>query len=77
MAKRKKDKVENLVGQLIKNEVEAQLAKMVRKAKAKALREAGKLNEVLRLEYHKNEGFVEAEVIEPQTSGVEQTEGKK
>ncbi len=67
MAKRKKDKIEDLVGQLIWHELEAQLFRMVTKAKKKAFREANKLNEVLRLEYHRNEGFEihEAEVIEP------------
>jgi hypothetical protein len=77
MARRKKDKVENLVSQLIKNELEAQLTKMVRKAKRKAVREAGKLNEVLQLEYRPDGGFVEAEVIESQASEVEQPEVKK
>jgi hypothetical protein len=65
MAKRKKSTVENLVAQLIRNELESQLAKMVRKAKKRAVREAAKLNEALSLEYHKDQGFVEAEVIEP------------
>jgi len=64
MAKKKKDKVEQLVGQLIKNELEAQLSRMVRKARKRAGREAGKLNDMLRLEYRKDEGFVDAEVVE-------------
>ncbi|NIO20901.1 MAG: hypothetical protein GTN76_09225 [Candidatus Aenigmarchaeota archaeon] len=62
---RKKDKVENLVAQPIRSEVESQLAKMVRKAKKRAAKEAGKLDELLRLEYDRDGGFVEAEVIEP------------
>jgi len=64
MAKRKKGKVEDLVGQLIKNELEAQLSRMVRKARKRATREAGKLNEMLQLEYHKDEGFVDADYRE-------------
>jgi len=64
MARGKKDKVGSLVAQLIRNELETQLTKMVRKARKRALREAGKLNETRRLEYRKDEGFVEAEVIE-------------
>jgi len=77
MAKGKKDKVENLVAQLIRSELEGQLAKMVRKAKRKALREASKLGETLKLEYHKDEGFVEAEYQEVQASEVEHQEVKK
>ncbi len=77
MTKRKKDKVEDLVGQLIRNELESQLAKMVRRAKKKAAREAGKLNEMLQLEYHKGEGFVEAEYQESKPSEAEQPEVKK
>ncbi len=76
MAK-KKGKVEDLVGQLIRNELEAQLSRMVRKAKKKAFREASKLTEVLRLEYHKDEGFVEAEYAEDQPSEREEIEIKK
>jgi hypothetical protein len=65
MAKRKKgDRVGDLVNELIRNELEAQLSRMVRKARKKATREAGKLNNMLRLEYHKGEGFVDAEIIE-------------
>jgi hypothetical protein len=63
MAK-KKDKVESLVAQLIRSELEGQLTKMVRKAKKQATRETEKLHETLRLEYHKKEGFVEAEYQE-------------
>jgi len=73
MAKKKRDKVKQFVGELIKNELEAQLAKMVRKARKKASKEAGKLNNMLRLEYRKDEGFVDAEVIE----GFAEEEGKK
>jgi hypothetical protein len=62
--RKKRDRVENLVSQLIKNELEAQLAKMVRKAQRRATREAGKLNDTLRLEYRKDEGFVDAEYRE-------------
>ncbi|MFX0198037.1 MAG: hypothetical protein ACFFCW_18105 [Candidatus Hodarchaeota archaeon] len=62
--KRRKNKVEDLIGQLIKSELEAQLSRMVRKARKKAIREAGKLNGMLRLEYRKDEGFVDAEVID-------------
>jgi hypothetical protein len=36
----------------------------VRKAKRKAAREAGKLNDVLRLEYRRDSGFVDAEYQE-------------
>jgi len=64
MAKRKRDKVEQLVGELIKNELEAQPARMVRKARRKAGREVGKLNDMLRLEYRKDEGFVDADYQE-------------
>ena len=77
MAKRKKSTVENLVNQLIKNELEGRLAKMVRKSRRKASREAGKLNDMLRLEYHRDEGFVEAEIIEPQAVEDEDQEQKK
>jgi len=64
MAKKKRDKVEQLVGELIKNELEAQLARMVRKARRKAGREAGKLNDMLQLEYWKDSGFVDADYQE-------------
>lgn len=67
MGRKKKTKVEDLVGQLIKNELEAQLSRMVRKARKRATREAGRLNEMLQLEYRKDEGFVEAEIIEPES----------
>jgi len=64
MARRKKkSKVENLVNELIRNELEAQLSRIVRKARKKAAKEAGKLNDMLRLEYRKDEGFVDAEVV--------------
>jgi len=74
MAKRKRDKVEQLVGQLIKSELETQLSRLVRKAKRKALRETGKFNDMLRLEYHKEEGFTEAEIIDepPEMEKVEE-----
>ena len=62
--KKKKSKVEDLVNELIRNELEAQLSRMVRKARRKAGREAGKLNNMLRLEYRKDEGFVDAEIID-------------
>ena len=61
---KKKSRVEGLVSQLIRSELENQLAKMVQKARRKAARQAGKLNEMLQLEYRKDEGFVEAEYEE-------------
>lgn len=70
MAKKKKERTEALVAQLIRHELEAQLSKLVRKAKRKVNRESGKLNDMLRLEYHGGEGFgfTEAEIIdEPHT----------
>ena len=69
MGKRKRDKVEQLVGQLIKSELEAQLSRLVRKARKKANREASKLNDTLRLEYREGEGFVDAEYHEPGEQG--------
>jgi len=74
MAKKKKDKVEQLVGQLIKSELETQLSRLVRKAKRKALREAGKLNDMLQLTYTKDDGFIDAEVVEDLHEEVKKSE---
>ncbi|MFX0199213.1 MAG: hypothetical protein ACFFCW_24080 [Candidatus Hodarchaeota archaeon] len=79
MAKKKgmKDRVEGLIEELIRNELQAQLSKMVWKARKRAVREAGKLNEIPQLEYHKDQGFIEAEVIEnSQTGEVKKTASK-
>jgi hypothetical protein len=64
MVKRKKDKMGRLVKELIKGELEVQLTKMVRRTRKKAARELERLNQVPRLEYRPNEGFVEAEFQE-------------
>jgi len=77
MSKGRKSKTARLIEDLIQTELEIHLAKMVRKAKKRAIREASKLGEVPRLEYHKDEGFVEAEYQEVQTSEVEHQEVKK
>jgi len=69
-----KKKTEKLIEQLIRNELEVQLTRMVRKSKRRAVREAEKLNETLRLEYHKKEGFVEAEYQEVKPEEEEDSE---
>lgn len=65
MAKGKGERAKDLIAELIRHELEAQLSKLVRRAKRKANREVGKLNNVLRLEYNKDEGFIEAEYSNP------------
>jgi len=75
-----KKKTEKLIEQLIRNELEVQLTRMVRKSKRRAVREAEKLNETLRLEYHKKEGFVEAEYQEvkpEEDSELEASQGRE
>ena len=75
MARRKKkNKVEDLVSELIRNELEAQLSRMVRKAKRKALREAQKLNSTLMLTYDRDQGFVDAEIVEDLHEEVKKSE---
>ena len=63
---KKQGKMEKLVSELIKSELEAQLAKMVRRSRKRANREAQKLNDTLMLTYDENRGFsdIDAEVIE-------------
>ncbi|NIO21669.1 MAG: hypothetical protein GTN76_13285, partial [Candidatus Aenigmarchaeota archaeon] len=53
-----------------------QLSRLVRKARKKANREAGKLNDTLRLEYREGEGFVDAEYHEPGEEGKEESPGE-
>lgn len=65
MKKKKKSRVEQLVGELVSNELSIHLSRLVRKSRKKAIREAGKLDEALRLEYHRGEGFTDAEIIDP------------
>jgi hypothetical protein len=66
MAKRKKGKVEDLIGQLIQSELESHLSRMVKKSKKRAVRESAKLKDYLQLPYVKESEFVEAEVVEGQ-----------
>lgn len=78
MPKRKtRDKVEDLVGQLIQSELERELAKRVRRAKAKAVRQSAKLREYLQLPYVRDDDVVEAEVIEQQSVDNEDSTLKK
>jgi hypothetical protein len=77
VAKRKKGKVEDLVGQLIQSELETHLSRMVKKAKKKAVRESAKLKDFLQLPYVKESEVVEAEVVEPQTADSESSALKK
>jgi hypothetical protein len=65
MVRRKKnDKVETLVKQLIHSEIERHLVKAIRKSRKRVTRETGKLREVFQLEYHRDSGFVDAEYQE-------------
>jgi len=73
MVKRKRDKVEDLVGQLIQSELERELTKRVKRAKAKAVRQSAKLREFLQLPYVRDDEVVEAEVIEPQPADGEES----
>ena len=78
MPKRKtRDKVEDLVGQLIQSELERELTKRVRRAKAKAVRQSAKLREYLQLPYVRDDDVVEAEVIEQQSADNEDSTLKK
>ena len=63
MAKKNK-KAEDLIAQLIQNELETHLSRMVKKAKKRAVRESAKLKEYLQLPYVKDE-VIEAEIVEP------------
>jgi len=78
MPKRKtRDKVEDLVGQLIQSELERELTKRVKRAKAKAVRQSAKLREYLQLPYVRDDDVVEAEVIEQQSVDNEDSTLKK
>lgn len=76
MAKKGKTRVEDLVGQLIQNELEGQLSRMVKKAKKRAVRESAKLKEYLQLPYVRDE-VIEAEVVEEQPAEGENPSIKK
>ena len=64
MAKGKRTKTKDLLAELIQNELESQLARLVRKSRKKANKETSKLNDMLRLEYREGEGFAEAEIVD-------------
>ena len=74
---RKKTKVEDFVGQLIQSELERELAKRVKRAKKRAVREAGKLKEYLRLPYVEESEVIEAQVVEQQPADNEDSTLKK
>jgi len=71
MAKGKK--IDKLIEQLIANQLETHLTRLVRKSKKRAEREKAKLNQFLQLEYTKDAGFVEAEYEEAQPSEEEKS----
>lgn len=64
MSKGRKSKTARLIEDLIQTELETRLAKLVRRARKRATKEVEKLNQVPRLEYHRDEGFVEADYQE-------------
>jgi len=64
MRRKGNDKVETLVKQLIHSKIERHLVKAIHKSRKRVTRETGKLREVFQLEYHRDSGFVDAEVIE-------------
>jgi len=57
-------KVEKLIEQLIANQLETHLTRMVRKSKKRAEREKAKLKEFLQLPLIKDEDIIEAEYEE-------------
>jgi hypothetical protein len=73
MARRKKEKVEDLIGQLIQSELERELTKQVKRAKTKAVRQAAKLREYLQLPYVRDDEVVEAEVVEQSADNEDST----
>jgi len=60
-------KVEKLIEQLIANQLEAHLTKLVRNSRRKAEREKAKLKDFLQLPLIKDEDIVEAEYDEAPT----------
>jgi len=57
-------KIDKLIEQLISNQLEAHLTRLVRKSKKKAEREKGKLRDFLQLPLIKDEEIVDAEFTE-------------
>ena len=75
--RRKKSKVEDLVGQLIQSELERELAKRVKRAKAKAVKQSARLREYLQLPYVRDDEVIEAQVVEEHPAEGEDGSGIK
>jgi len=73
----KTKKVEKLIEQLIANQLETHLTRLVRKSKKRAEREKAKLKDFLQLPLIKDSEIIVAEYQESQSSGVEHQELKK